>query len=148
MTAKRKVFEVVGDKNARWDVEFASTERAETFGTVTGVEFATRERDNVLGIEFKAYYPEEAKDCDGWQLRSFQTLLESVQFTYVDSYLIVGIGYTNGIGYFHPAEPPVIEDGGVDSCFPPYRIGNGDNSPYTKVAFRLTPHRKPKKEKS
>jgi hypothetical protein len=129
---------IVGDKDGKWDfqIEFYSHATRNLVGKVSKVDFAYEGNKGRMNV--KAYHPGKAKDCDQWTLRLFDLRLEGVEFSYMEGRYIAGTGYMESMGYFGRDEEPEIEDGYIESCFPPDKYSGKNSGSRLTVAFTLT----------
>ena len=140
----REPFKVKGDSDGRWDAEFSTMGRLRVFGEVKRCEWVLdRNGRGEPRLQVKAYYRKgEARDCDGWQLRVFQCDIYGPTIEYAESGYITASGFAEGIKYLTDAETEAegfIEDGYVDSCFPPTKIrSSGRNDTFMRVEVVLT----------
>lgn len=140
-SALTKVFDlpkITGDKDGKWDfqIEFYSYDTGNLVAKVDKVDFTYMPDKGRMNV--KAYSPREARDCDGWQLRLFDLRLEGVTLNFMEGRFFTGTGFMESLGYFGEGEDPGIEDGYVDSCFPPEKFDGKDRSSFLRVSFTFS----------
>lgn len=136
---------IVGREDGRWDAIISDPGRDENKVHVEHCEWVlSRATNGEERFQIKAYYTGEARDCDGWLLRTFQMDVERPHIDYAESEYIAGSGYVESVNWLTPEETEAegfIEDERVDSCFPPAKIGvektTGIMGAFIKVAFVL-----------